>query len=223
MLNLLLLSGALLLQNVPAEKSQSAPADKVAAEPDTPLMTAAKANLPLAKTRPVQKGTVDDSVPESAKAQGAHGKVTLTGVMGTDGRLTELRVTTSSKSDELDAAALAAAAAAEFEPTRDAQGNPLVYPGRIPFKFDSALDSGAPGYRCGQMVRDTDWWVAHWPGEDDDFRKMFTGFAIAGSVSRGQEAIRQAIADFDRRWEAAIAACRKAPDRKFLELFNKQR
>ncbi len=159
---------------------------------ETPEMTEARANQALMKTPPrLTSGQADDLFPDAARAQGVHGTVTVSGIVGRDGRVTQTVVTGSSRSDLLDATALSAASAARFEPARDAAGNPVAVRLSMDLEFNNGLDGKRGGigrYACGQFVRDQDWLHAHWP--------------------------------VGQHWNEAIEACRSQPDAMLVDVLK---
>lgn len=209
---------ALLLQAAPA-------ADPPAA---SPAMIVARTNLSRIKTKPVFQSSPDPDSPPEARTSGEHGKVVIAGIIGADGHFTEPTVAVSSRSPLLDATALAAAAEARFKPALDAAGLALSVPQRISFKFDNAWSAGKggglPAYRCDQFARDDGWWTAHWPANaHDDLYYLVLGFSSV-IKSRGADGsmdpakFASVNKDFDAKWHAAAEACRRTPDKLFLDV-----
>lgn len=206
------------------------PAAPQGAPAESPAMTAARANRARLKTTAVFKSGPRAEIPEAALAAGEFGKVTVSGIIGADGRFSELKVVDSSRSERLDAAALAAAAASVFEPARDAAGEPIAILARMPFEFTNAKSAGKGGgvlrYRCDQFARDYDWWYRTWPADKhDDFYFLVLGFStIAKSQGANgrldYEKFGSVNKDFDARWRAAVEACRAKPDRLFIDVFK---
>jgi TonB family protein len=94
----------------------AAPAQK------SPAMAEAEANVARVKKPPRLKTQVEPAYPESERALGHAGWVTVRGIIGVDGRMTEAVVARSSAGPVLDASALVAAKATLFSPATDAQG-----------------------------------------------------------------------------------------------------
>lgn len=221
------IAGAMLaslgVQDVPA------PAPAPAARPaDSPAMAAARANRARMKAPPRFKDGPHALVPEAAQATGEHGKVSISAILGADGEMTELSVKTSSRSDKIDAAAIEAARQSRFEPARDADGNAIAVPVVMPFDFSNGKTPGKGGgilrYRCGQLVRDFDWWAATWPGDQkDEYYTMILGVVMMDVMRQTQDrgVLTKRIKLFeDKQWPAAIAACRVAPDKLFIDVFE---
>lgn len=197
---------------------------------ESPAMVAARANRARIKVSPEFKSGPDPDVPEAARAAGEFGKVTVSGIIGTDGRFSETKVVVSSRSSLLDAAALAIANATVFEPAKDAAGVALTVPAQMPVEFSNAKTLGEGGgvlrYRCGQFARDYDWWFKTWPAnKHDDFYFLVLGFSTLAKARapNGSIDLKKFGAvnnDFDSRWKAAVEACRAAPDRLFIDVFK---
>ena len=197
---------------------------------DSPAMAAARGNVARVKTRVAFKSGPEAEFAEAARASGEFGKVTVVGIIGPDGRFSELSVAESSRSPQLDASALAAAAETVFEPARDEAGVPLAVRGRMPFEFTNAKSPGKGGgalrYKCDQFARDYDWWSKTWPGDKhDDFYLAVLGIttmarsrAKDGSIDYSK--FGSANKDFDARWNATVETCRSKPDRMFIDVFK---
>ncbi|MEO7688172.1 MAG: TonB family protein [Sphingomonas sp.] len=206
---------------------QSAPATTSPVE--SPAMVVAKANRPRIKTNLVLQSNPDPGFPPAALATGEHGKVTITAIVGVDGHLTEVSVTVSSRSSLLDAAAVAAATEARFKPALDAKGAPLSVALTMDVEFSNAQSHSTGGgilsYRCDQFARDNDWWAAHWPAnQHDDFYRLVRGYSTMNQSLDANGSIdltrSGSVKDFNTRWQGAIEACRKAPDKLFIEIFQ---
>ncbi|MBR7620874.1 TonB family protein [Phenylobacterium sp. 20VBR1] len=198
-----------------------------APEPVTAAM--AQANKARVATRPVYKSGPSPDIPEAVRATGAHGKVVVSGVIGADGRFTETKVAVSSRSSLLDAAALEQVSAMIFEPARDAEGVALSLPARTPLEFTNAKSEGKGGgvlrYGCSQFARDYDWWYATWPAtEHDDFYYLVLGLSALSTASASGRfdvaSFGKGYEGFEPRWKAAVEACRKAPQRLFIDVFK---
>lgn len=199
---------------------QDAPAAPVQVVPDTPEMAQARANHTRIQTPPALLSPRQPDAPAAARAAGAHGKVVVTGIIGSDGSVTQARIVTSSRSDLLDAAALDRVRAGRFAPARDADGNAIAVVGSFPFQFSN---TDLPGrnfdvllrYRCDQFVRDQDWWGATWPATArDELYTMTLGLkTIAGGFKADS-------GDFSKHWADAVEACRKQPDAIFIDVLQ---
>jgi TonB family protein len=208
---------------------QAAPPVAVAPLQESPAMAAAKANMARIKVRPVFKSGPDAAFPDAARLAGEFGKVEISGILGVDGRITEAKVSVSSRSSLLDASALAAATGSLFEPARDAQGEALSIPISVPLDFSNARTPGKGGgvlrYHCDQFVRDYDWWHAHWPAKaHDELYRMIAGFSLLMRIRGNNGSLDPSVLPkndvFEDRWNAAIAACRKTPGGLFVDVFK---
>lgn len=197
------------------------PAEVLTVQQDSPAMTAALANKPLMKVAPKFKSGPEDVFPEAARAAGEHGSVKISGILGVDGRLSELKVALTSRSALLDQSAMTTAAATVFEPARDAKGTPISVPISVPYAFDNSRTPGRGGgvlrYKCDQFARDMDWWYRTWPeSKKDTFYTLVLGVSLLsqGGLKVGLNR------EFESRWKAAIEACKTKPDRLFIDVFQ---
>jgi TonB family protein len=164
--------------------------------------------------------------PDAAKAAGEHGKVVVSGTIDVDGRLHDPKVDVSSKSELLDASALAAATAAVFEPARDEHGVAIAKHAQVPYDFSNARTAGKGGgalrYRCDQFVRDYDWWYKTWPADQhDDFYLMVLGYDSLIALRSGNLGdIAESNKNFESHWRATIEDCRKSPDKLFVDVIE---
>jgi TonB family protein len=165
----------------------------------------------------------------AARAAGHNGKVLITGTIGLDGKLQDAKVTRSSRSPLLDAAALAAAQASVMRPFHDGAGKPITIPTNFPFEFVNYRSPGEGGgvlrYDCGQFARDEQWLKQVATGEKatdkGDFHAMMLGLGyIARGFNTDANAVRAQIADFDKRWEKAITTCAAQPKKLFVDVFK---
>ncbi len=196
-------------------------------------MAEAAASRTKAKTAPKFIKGPRATIPSEAKAEGAQGKVVVSGIIGIDGQFGSLSVKESSKSDWLDNAAVRVASASKFVPAKDAAGQPIAIVVNMPFEFSNTTAPEGNGvgiirYRCDQFVRDSDWWSKTWPGRIDNFRAFVSGYSI---IARSQtesgtteERYGKAFRDdgFGARWQAAIAACRNAPDKLMVDMLEQE-
>jgi len=196
--------------------------------PEQAAVEAVKGSLPLVKTRAVRKTGDYASLTDEARKLGHNGKVTVSGVLGVDGKLTALHVSRSSGSPLLDDAALVAARSWSFDPALDAEGKPLAVPIKLPFEFFAykpADGTGISGYRCDQFVLDQDWWRSSHPNSttrsDNELYSMMLGLGMITSGALNDVGkLKTAVSDFEKRWDAAIATCRRSPDKRFVEVLK---
>ncbi|RYD47726.1 MAG: TonB family protein [Sphingomonadales bacterium] len=190
-----------------AAQAQTAPA--ASDTPQSAAWTAAESNRPRVKTAPEFKYEPATDRPAEALAAGEFGEVVLVGILDVQGSLREVRIGESSKSASIDAAALAAASEMRFQPARDATGAPIAMILRVNLEYEHASFRGANAiarYRCGQAVRDYDWWARTWPGKSDRIYATPLGFSVAAGIK-----------DFDSDWRNAIESCRTAPKALMLD------
>jgi TonB family protein len=188
-------------------------------QPVSSAMAAAIANKPRAKTAPSLIREPDDLRPAAAMSAGEFGEVTLSGIIGEDGKFQEAKIGVSSRSTAIDAAALAAVPTMLFEPARDADGKPLSVPANLPLEYSQTDFHGPRGlahYQCGQFVRDYDWWYRTWPAEKQDrVFKTLRGFVVLADLKSGKTS-----GDFASEWKRAIESCRKSPDKLMLDMLK---
>lgn len=202
----------------------------LASQPDpfaqVTALVQAVANPTAMKTEPVLvRAGPDVPYPESARAIGAHGTVTVSIVVGIDGKPSEVVVTTSSHSSELDDWALALARAAVFEPAKDAQGDPVSARVTIPVLISGAAMTrqrrGLLDYSCGQFIRDEDWWAATSPGKKSEIYNIAYGAAtIAQNGLSSVKAFEASKKAFVASWSRAIGDCKKTPNALFIDVIQ---
>lgn len=207
-----------------------APATATGAPAESPAWVIARQNLARVRTSPSFKSGPEPEFSDEAKAAGEIGTVMLRGVIGTDGRFTELSVLESSRSARLDNAAMVAAAATIFEPARDAAGEPISVVSKFPVEFSNARSPGKGGgvlrYRCDQFVRDYDWWAKTWPSNKHDEFYLMTLGVTTMALSMGMDGridyqkFGTVNQNFDQRWKAAAEACRSKPAKLFIDVFK---
>ncbi|MES2056598.1 MAG: energy transducer TonB [Pseudomonadota bacterium] len=113
---------------------------------DSTAMVAAKVGAALMKVVPrLIRGGVP-VYPASELAAGHSGTVKVRGILGIDGKLSELVVTQSAGFPGLDDAALATAQRATFSPARTAAGDAIAIPVTMPVRFalEENADNGPP-------------------------------------------------------------------------------
>lgn len=225
----------------------SAPVASVAAEPATPPalatpaatpaatteeadIAAAKANLARVKTKPKWLSGEEAAYPETERQAGHFGAVVISGVLGVDGRLHFAKVARSSGAPVLDDLALAAARTAVFEPAKDADGAAIPIPISFPQEFYSYKTAGPGGgilrYSCKQFAADMDWWRSAHPDAKWSDLELYSMMVGVGVLARGGfggmdgAGLKATLADFERRWVAAIDKCRVKPDKRFIDMLQ---
>lgn len=207
-----------------------APASAEASAADEAAAAEALSNLSRVKTRAKWISGGEVELPEAERLAGHHGKVLVTGVLGTDGRLRYAMLKAGSGSPVLDRIAVAASLSAVFEPAKDADGKPLSVPITIPFEF-YAYKSAEPGgglvrYSCKQFAVDMDWWRATFPDRkwsEHELYTMIVGIAVLakGNLAAGGAAgLKSTLADVEARWVQTIEKCRARPDKRFADIMQ---
>ena len=197
----------------------ASPAPTPAPAADDSLFAEGRANVARARTRPEFVDGPEPVLPEAEKAQGHHGTVVVEGVVAADGRMHSARVKVSSRAPALDAIALDAAKATKFTPARDEAGSPLPVHVLMPFELVAykTPKGGLFEYRCGQFVRDMDWWRTAHPEKqlsDHELYKMALGLSfVSGMQARGADPQKflKAAGAFPARWAKAVEKCRAKP------------
>jgi len=189
-------------------------------------MTEAIANKARAKTSAARQSGPEPAMPDAAKAAGAHGRVFVELIVDVRGKPAEVSVVGSSRSPELDKAALKAVKASLFEPARDANGVPIPVYMQIPIGFSNARSPGKGGgilrYSCRQFVRDENWWAATWPQYKSDIYTMALGRVLSatpGAMSNG-DSMGATITAFKQSWAKARADCAATPDKLFVDILE---
>lgn len=227
-LQLLLAAAALAEASSPA----AAPSAPVVSLAEKPEIVAAKANRSRIKVAPMIR---DKNYPEwyarerdAFRALGEHGTASVEGIIGENGRYSELRIRTSSRGAHLDAFVMKVAATLNFTPAKDATGALIATWEQFPLEFKAASfeqDSSIVRYRCDAVVRDFDWWRGAWPelGEGNyELRNFATGMALLMNARRrgGPRANEASMANFPERWEQALRDCRNMPTQLFVDAFG---
>lgn len=197
----------------------AAPAPAQDAASDDALRAEATANRARVQTPPKFLDGPKAELPDAEKALGHHGTAVIEGVVALDGRMHDAEVKTSSGAPALDSIALAAAGATRFEPATDAAGAPLPVLVSMPFDMVAykSASGGAFEYRCGQFVRDMDWWRATYPErpwKEHELYKLQLGLIVLGSLGpalRDQAKLNKALDGFETKWTGAIEKCRRKP------------
>lgn len=199
-----------------AAATQSPPA--VAPAPPRPVPVLAPRHPEQVRGGPRQP--ID--IPQWAKDAGHNGSATHRVEVGPDGKILSITVTRSSRSPAIDAAALAAAKAAWYIPATDPSGKPAS--GTIEVRSEYARwDDEAPGggldtYRCADLTREYDWFIAahkvtghlFWP------QNAYVGRLMLDNRT-GAPRDR---AVFEKRWTSIVKQCRKQPDTLMLEIVD---
>lgn len=186
----------------------------------SPALAEANANKSRVKTQPTLQREPRFIRPASAIEGGEYGEVFISGILGEDGKLHEPQISISSRSQLIDEQALSDVHSFLFTPARDADGVALKIPINISLEYGHVNFRGENGlaqYRRDQAVKDADWWARTWPADKKD--RIYR--TIKGAIT--MKALRSGNvqgARFDEEWGAAIDACRKQPEMRFLELLK---
>lgn len=200
------------------------PADEMADPQESVAWNEATANRAKVKTRPKLTEGEFPVLPADEKALGHHGDVTISGILTSEGILSEARVTQSSGVPELDRIALAAAQAFRFAPAQDAQGEAIPIIANIPFKFAAyAEGDGLAGeYRCEQFLLDLAWWQSANPDrpvKEHELYNMMLGFQTLALMNAGNTAkVKKGVTLFEERWGQAFKRCGEKPQATLLQV-----
>ncbi|WP_086607575.1 energy transducer TonB [Erythrobacter donghaensis] len=203
-----------------AQPTGEAPPEDATVPAVSPAWSEAIANRAKIKVAPAYIDGPRPELPEAEKALGHHGTVRVEGIIGVDGKMTEVRIKQTSNSPVLDKIALDAAIASTFTPAKDVQGQPLPVVVAMPFDlvaYKSEQGMGIVQYTCEQFVRDMDWWKSvnpEKPFSEHELHKLESGMEFAAAISRANgdyARLKGFSSDFDQRWLAAIDYCRKKP------------
>jgi TonB family protein len=165
--------------------------------------------------------------PETERAAGRHGRVTIEGIIGSDGRMSDPKVTVSSRAPALDAAALAGARATLFRAEPPEPGV-APRPTQIRYNFDSLHSPGQGGgvlrYTCAQLVLDEDWWRTTWePKKRTSFYYMMSGLSFIirmQSAPMSAPGLSASIREFEGRYDKMIEKCRSKPEALVVDTFK---
>ncbi|WP_404339528.1 energy transducer TonB [Sphingomonas sp. MMS12-HWE2-04] len=187
---------------------------------ETPALAQATANKARMAVRPVLKIEPDYIRPTTAIESGEYGEVFISGIIGEDGKIYEPAIKVSSRSDIIDRQALTDVRSFLFSPARDVEGHAVTIPINLSLEYGHVNFRGSNGlaqYRCNQAVKDSDWWSRTWPSDKKD--RIYG--TVKGMVA--MQALRsgdRGATNFDGEWKAAIEACRKQPDKRFLDMLK---
>lgn len=149
--------------------------------------------------------------PEEARVAGHHGAVIVAVTVAPSGTITDVAVTTSSRSPLLDAAAIDAARRSTFKAGISPGGEPVSGTVTLRYDFD---DRAFDTYRCDQAVRDFAWWSSAWPDRDDVLKHRIGMQAWARALLKSgysPRASEKASRIFEQGWGKALATCSATP------------
>ena len=193
----------------------------VAQEPaaSAPMSPAA---VPPVKVRAVSLRPTDEGYPPELAAKGAQGTTELLLKLGADGSPTDIAVQSSSRSPELDRAAIAVAKGLSFK-ARD-PSNPVAQV-LVPIEFMRDSLTTLPNKTCQEFNIDLAWFKATFP--ELDVRKMpVVNMTVGSYVSYGIVGLSQdkTLAYVKRVEQAAKGladACANDPEAGFVKTFTR--
>lgn len=207
----------------PAPTASSAPA----VAPPPPLRT-----VPMPRQRhpsePRLFGSKAIDIPQAAKDAGHNGRATWRVSVSAEGRATALELVRSSNSPAIDEAARARLAGANYLTATDPAGNRVT--GTVEVGLDYARwDKDSPGgglddYRCADLVREHDWFLAAKPAGDT---RIFPLENFHGAVAMvpwrlanpgvPREVVAARREDMKRAWLKVVKDCRRTPSALLLD------
>lgn len=211
-------------------------------QPEDAAISIAKANLSLVRYSPRMTKLGKPFSSSRARATGHYGIVKISGILGTNGKLTKLRIAESGKSALLDNAALESAKHSKFSKALDESG--VQYPVWITVQIETDgryLPEGAEwdvkfyrkDYSCVEFTGDMDWWRSAWPDRkwnENKFYAMIQHVRIlslqrsfwqdhknAQKLNRDMQKSRDELAT---SWNSKIELCRKQPDARLIDVLK---
>ncbi len=164
---------------------------------------------------------IDAPHSEAARTAGMHGTVTVGGKIGGDGKLLDAKILSSSRSPELDAAALSAATQTIYRSFKAGDGTLIEQPVQRVFAFFSydpsrsgtIKQAGLTKYSCRQFAKDQAWWLATWG--NIEYGDLYRKAQALNFMDGGQ--LEAHLVDFKARWLSSIDVCREKPDALFID------
>ena len=170
--------------------------------------------------------TAPAAYPAAAKAAGAQGRVRVEATLLASGALADAKVVESSRSPELDAAALEAFKQWTMSPALDANGQPQATRVRQTFGFyKDTLNTGMGAISrksCADFVTDMNWFAAKFPelsvSEMRLYKITLGAFSLAFGGAGSQFDQVQKI--FPTAYDATYEACTEQPKAGFLAILR---
>ncbi len=173
--------------------------------------------------------------PAEARERGEHGEVVVRGVVQANGAMTGVSVEQSSRSEALDAAALAAFRSWTFEQAEPDDKRPLSVTRRFSFQKDTTYE-GVEHKSCREAATDMAWFDRTHPDgnrvKDNLYRAAFWILQrpVDEANTKGTDeetervmALYRAHAHrFPRVFDAALADCATQPERPFMQVVTAQ-
>ncbi|QYJ08194.1 energy transducer TonB [Qipengyuania flava] len=176
--------------------------------------------------------------PEEAKALGHHGEARVSVTIDETGSVTAAEIRKSTKSELLDASALATARSARFTPALDADGEPMPLSFVVPYEFYKSKSSEPGGglvrYSCADFTLDTDWWESLEQVDDrgrpekTQLENMLLGLRtiVAGRgelIPTDPKRFLQMMEDHRKGWAKAREKCRANPDKLLIDYLDNRK
>lgn len=154
--------------------------------------------------------------PEAAKAAGHQGTVKLRLSVGADGVVEEAQVVESSRSPELDAAAIEQVKAWKLSPAIDADDKPVAIKVVVPVQYAKDSVVGLPSKTCADLTADVRWFRSAYPDAPLSEMRLYdlslgVLAAGAGSVSNILETSKK----FRKAFEKTVDRCADQPDETY--------
>ena len=145
--------------------------------------------------------------------RGIQGEMLFSGYVGTDGRMHDVTVATSSRSEELDAVGLALVNGSTFVPATDATGKSISAKVAFPVSlWKDTVNSEFGTKKCGQFVIDADWFAQAFPEKKRD---EYRGWLLARGMIFVSNMTRN-LKTPDMDFATVYQECKKYPDKIFM-------
>lgn len=150
-------------------------------------------------------------------AQGIQGEMFFSGYVGSDGKMHDVIMQKSSRSDALDAVGLGLVNGSKFTPAIDSAGNSIAAQVVFPVYLwkDSAMDQSFWKKTCSDFTVDADWHSQAYPEEAPDKLRgwlLANGMLFAGAYSNNS------MPKKTPSYQEAYDACKAEPKRKFFDI-----
>lgn len=188
-----------------------------------PLVLILTATQVSASPRPLPEviESVSPSYPPGAEDAGHWGTVRVALAISKEGLVTNCAVTASSRSDELDQAALLAARQWRFKPVTDDSGSPVEARVIIPFVFKRPDRFLHQDKSCQALVVEMDWLKTAYPkiGLNNRYilKSEFRGLIKTYLDSEEEEKIYPKLLE---KLDQGVELCRKTPEAKARDILT---
>lgn len=185
-----------------------------------PALVAAvfSASLSFAQTQPKPLQTPSPEYPAAAQQAGHQGTVYVQMTIQEDGSTSAISLAQSSRSEELDKAALSAVATWKFSPATDAEGKLRSVTARVPLQFDMSSSAEFTQKLCKQFTVETKWFQQAFPEKklsDTLLYKRTLGFLVIASTDMIGLAKR-----YDDVYGKALSECEANPEKQFWAVLS---